>query len=101
VSGAGGARAYVSGAGRGIGRIVALSSTGTHVVRNRRYAPLALAKAPAPTRPRCGSGSRRSRRWDGWASPPTPRGSSRSCARPRPAGSTGQLLFSDGGYSLV
>jgi 3-oxoacyl-[acyl-carrier protein] reductase len=26
------------------GRIVALSSTGTHVIRNRRYAPLALAK---------------------------------------------------------
>jgi 3-oxoacyl-[acyl-carrier protein] reductase len=28
----------------GRGRIVALSSTGTHVIRNRRYAPLALAK---------------------------------------------------------
>jgi 3-oxoacyl-[acyl-carrier protein] reductase len=28
----------------GRGRIVAVSSTGTHVVRNRRYAPLALAK---------------------------------------------------------
>jgi 3-oxoacyl-[acyl-carrier protein] reductase len=28
----------------GAGRIVAVSSTGTHVVRNRRYAPLALAK---------------------------------------------------------
>jgi NAD(P)-dependent dehydrogenase (short-subunit alcohol dehydrogenase family) len=28
----------------GRGRIVAVSSTGTHVIRNRRYAPLALAK---------------------------------------------------------
>src|SRR3954471_4173180 len=28
----------------GRGRIVAVSSTGTHGVRNRRYAPLALAK---------------------------------------------------------
>jgi NAD(P)-dependent dehydrogenase (short-subunit alcohol dehydrogenase family) len=28
----------------GRGRIVTLSSTGTHVIRNRRYAPLALAK---------------------------------------------------------
>jgi 3-oxoacyl-[acyl-carrier protein] reductase len=37
----------IAAAGRmadGAGRIVALSSTGTHVVRNRRYAPLALAK---------------------------------------------------------
>jgi NAD(P)-dependent dehydrogenase (short-subunit alcohol dehydrogenase family) len=45
------ARAFVLGAiaaaarmEDGRGRIVAMSSTGTHVVRNRRYAPLALAK---------------------------------------------------------
>jgi 3-oxoacyl-[acyl-carrier protein] reductase len=45
------ARAVVVGAAAaarrmedGRGRIVTLSSTGTHVIRNRRYAPLALAK---------------------------------------------------------
>jgi 3-oxoacyl-[acyl-carrier protein] reductase len=45
------ARAVVLGAiaaaarmGDGRGRVVAVSSTGTHVIRNRRYAPLALAK---------------------------------------------------------
>jgi 3-oxoacyl-[acyl-carrier protein] reductase len=45
------ARPFVLGAGAaarhmadGAGRIVAVSSTGTHVIRNRRYAPLALAK---------------------------------------------------------
>jgi 3-oxoacyl-[acyl-carrier protein] reductase len=31
------------------GRIVAVSSTGTHVIRNRRYAPLALAKGAVET----------------------------------------------------
>jgi NAD(P)-dependent dehydrogenase (short-subunit alcohol dehydrogenase family) len=118
------------------GRIVAVSSTGTHRIRNRRYAPLALAKgaveaavrflavelaersitvnavAPGPT----GTDA-----FDAMAEDPgalrarlaavTPMGrlgEPRDAARlvaflcsPEAGWVTGQLIFSDGGYSLV
>jgi len=39
-----GSRLAAAGMREGFGRIIALSSTGTHFVRNLRYAPLAMAK---------------------------------------------------------
>ena len=142
------ARALVTGGSRGIGRgvalalagaggrIIALSSTGTHRIRNRRYAPLALAKgaveaavrflavelaersitvnavAPGPT----GTDAFDAMAEDAAAlrarlaavTPMGRLGEPRDAARlvaflcsPEAGWVTGQLIFSDGGYSLV
>jgi NAD(P)-dependent dehydrogenase (short-subunit alcohol dehydrogenase family) len=121
----------------GAGRIVALSSTGTHVVRNRRYAPLALAKgaveaavrflavdlaargitvnavAPGPTATEAfdamAQGDAAALRARLGAVTPMGRlGEPADAARlvaflcsPDAGWITGQLVFSDGGYSLV
>ena len=100
------------------GRIVALSATGAHRIRNPRYAPLGLAKgtvnavAPGPTDTEA---------FDTMAEDPGPlrerlagvtpmgrMGTPEDAARliaflcSEDAGwVTGQLIFSDGGYSLV
>ena len=130
----------IAAAGRmadGAGRIVALSSTGTHVVRNRRYAPLALAKgaveaavrflavdlaargitvnavAPGPTATEAfdamAQGDAAALRARLCAVTPMGRlGEPADAARlvaflcsPDAGWITGQLVFSDGGYSLV
>jgi NAD(P)-dependent dehydrogenase (short-subunit alcohol dehydrogenase family) len=121
----------------GAGRIVAVSSTGTHVVRNRRYAPLALAKgaveaavrflavdlaargitvnavAPGPTATEAfdamaGDDAAALRARFASLTPMGRMGDPADAARlvaflcSRDAGwVTGQLVFSDGGYSLV
>jgi 3-oxoacyl-[acyl-carrier protein] reductase len=121
----------------GRGRIVALSSTGTHVVRNRRYAPLAIAKgavevavrflavelaergitvnavAPGPTATEAfdamaaGEANALRERLSG-ITPMGRLGAPADAAAlvaflcsPAAGWVTGQLMFSDGGYSLV
>ena len=118
------------------GRIVGLSATGAHVIRNPRYAPLAVAKGAveAATRFLAVSLAHRGITVNGVAPGPTdteafdamagdPPALKRSLADATPMGRvgtpedaarliaflcsedagwiTGQLIFSDGGYSLV
>jgi NAD(P)-dependent dehydrogenase (short-subunit alcohol dehydrogenase family) len=121
----------------GAGRIVAVSSTGTHVVRNPRYAPLALAKgaveaavrflavdlaergitvnavAPGPTATEAfdamaGGETGALRERFAALTPMGRMGAPADAARlvaflcsPEAGWVTGQLIFSDGGYSLV
>jgi 3-oxoacyl-[acyl-carrier protein] reductase len=116
------------------GRIVAVSSTGTHKVRNRAYAPLALAKgaveaavrflavelaargitvnavAPGPTDTEAftAMGDEGLRERLVAATPMRRMGEPADAARliaflcsPEAGWITGQLIFSDGGYSLA
>jgi 3-oxoacyl-[acyl-carrier protein] reductase len=116
------------------GRIVAVSSTGTHKVRNRAYAPLALAKgaveaavrflavelaerqitvnavAPGPTDTEAftAMGDEGLRERLVGATPMGRMGEPADAARliaflcsPEAGWITGQLIFSDGGYSLA
>jgi 3-oxoacyl-[acyl-carrier protein] reductase len=134
------ARPFVLGAGAAAermstgGRIVAVSSTGTHKVRNRAYAPLALAKgateaavrllaaeladrgitvnavAPGPTDTEAFAAlAEEGLRERLVAATPMGRmGEPADAARliaflcsPEAGWITGQLIFSDGGYSLA